>query len=94
MFLALVVLVCPKNGLGAIGLSTLNTGEILLDHLVLLLNAAAVYVLSHFLHIHHLLVVVATHVSGHPWCRRSCHKRHRGNSPLPALSNGSCITTE
>ena len=66
MFLALVVLVCPKTGLSAIGLSTLNTGEILLDHLVLLLNAAAVYVLSHLFHIHHLLVVVATHVSGHP----------------------------
>ena len=61
IFLALVVLVCPKTGIGAIGLSTLNTWEILLDHLVLLLNAAAVYVLSHFLHIHHLLVVVATH---------------------------------
>ena len=36
MFLALVVLVYPKTGLGAIGLSTLNTGEILPDHLFLL----------------------------------------------------------
>ena len=28
---------CPHTGLGALGLSTLLTGEILLDHLVLLL---------------------------------------------------------
>ena len=61
MFLALVVLVCPTTGLGAIGLSTLNTGEIVLDHLVLLLNAAAVDVLGDFLQICHLLIVMAKH---------------------------------
>ena len=69
MFLALVVLMCPQTGLGAIGLSTLLTEEILLDPLVLLLNAAAVDVLGDFLHICNLLVVTDLLLTSSPPAR-------------------------